>query len=247
LSALLFRHRGVLVVLAILPATLIAGSDHGVPQLALALGLLALGLALRLAGVRQIGSRARVHTAGARSLLTNGIFGYLRNPLYLGNAFVAASVCALLRSAECVPLVLLAWLAAYTVIAKHEERELRALFGAPYDQYCASVRRWIPRWSPYQPSPGEAPVSWSEVLYTERLFVLGCAAIGIATLLVLLEAPWLSSLRSDFLEASPFVASCAVLGLATWLVLKINVVQPLKRAAKKRAKARRSKRGLTPS
>ncbi|MBL8898704.1 MAG: isoprenylcysteine carboxylmethyltransferase family protein [Planctomycetes bacterium] len=247
MSALLFRHRGVLVVLAILPATLLAGSDRGVPQLALALVLLSLGVALRLTGVRQIGSRARVHTAGARSLLTSGIFGYLRNPLYLGNAFVAVSACALLRSAECVPLVLLAWLAAYTVIAKHEERELRALFGAPYDQYCASVRRWIPRWSPYQPDPSEAPVSWADVLYTERLFVLGCAAIGIATALVLLGTPGLTGLRSDILEASPLAASGVVLGLATWQVLKINVVQPLKRAAKKRAKARRSKRGLTPS
>ncbi len=247
MSALLFRHRGVLVVLAILPATLIAGSDHGVPQLALALGLLGLGLALRLAGVRQIGSRARVHTAGARTLLTSGIFGYLRNPLYLGNALVAASVCALLRSAECVPLVLLAWLAAYTVIAKHEERELRALFGAPYDQYCTSVRRWIPLWSPYQPSPSEAPVSWSEVLYTERLFVLGCAAIGIASALVLLEIPALTVLRREILESSPLTASGVVLALATWQILKINVVQPLKRVAKQRAKARRSKRGRTPS
>jgi protein-S-isoprenylcysteine O-methyltransferase Ste14 len=240
LSAVLFRYRGVLVVLAILPATLLPGRDHGSLQLALVLLLLASGTALRIAGVRQIGSRARVHTAGARALLTGGIFGYLRNPLYLGNAFVAASLCALLRSAECVPLVLLALLAAYTLVAQHEEQGLRALFGSPYEQYCAAVRRWLPRFPPYASERHSVPVHWREVVRIERLFLLGGAAILTATILAFCELPLLTKPRLALLEARPLIASMAPLALACWLVLKIAAVRPLKRAWKQRSRVRSS-------
>jgi protein-S-isoprenylcysteine O-methyltransferase Ste14 len=224
----------VLVVLAILPATLLPGRDHGSLQLALVLALLAIGSAVRLAGVRQIGSRARVHTAGARALLTSGIFGHLRNPLYLGNALVAASLCALLRSAECVPLVLLALLTAYTVVAKHEEQGLRALFGAPYERYCAEVRRWIPRFHPFTSEVDSSRVRWEDVLRSERLFLLGSAAILAATGAILLGVPVLTELRQALIEAPPRYASIAPFALAIWLVLKIAAYRPLKRALKQR-------------
>lgn len=240
MSALLFRHRGVLVVLAILPATLLPGRDHGSLQLALVFFLLVLGSAVRLAGVRQIGSRARVHTAGARTLLTGGIFGYLRNPLYLGNALVAASLCALLRSAECVPFVLLALLTAYTLVARHEERGLRALFGAPYERYCTEVRRWIPRLRPFASEIDSSAVRWGDVVRSERLFLLGGAAILAATALIFLEVPGLTELRRALIEAPPRYASIAPLALAAWLVLKIAVHRPLKRALKQRRRAKLS-------
>lgn len=236
MSAILFRFRGVLVVLAILPAALLPGRDAGVPQLLLVSVLLVLGVALRLSGVRRIGSRARVHTAGARELLTSGIFGHLRNPLYLGNALVAASLCVLLRSVESVLPVLILLLAAYTVIARHEEEGLRVLFGAAYEKYCAAVGRWIPRLRGYPERAIEKPVAWSAVIQSERLFLLGCALILTATGLLLIGVVPLERLRHAFLEAAPVHATAATLALACWLVIKIEAYRPAKRWLKQRGR-----------
>lgn len=69
---------------------------------------------------------------------------YVRNPMYLGVLSVVAGWAVLFRSPEiffygvCVAVVF------HLVVLVVEEPSLRRLFGAEYEQYCRSVRRWIP-------------------------------------------------------------------------------------------------------
>jgi len=114
---------------------------------ALAALLAALGAGVAVAGVAEF-RRARTTTnplnaAAASSLVTGGIYAWTRNPMYLGFALALAGWAAWLGHPPAVLGVagFVFWMNAAQIPA--EERALRDLFGAPFDEYCARVRRWI--------------------------------------------------------------------------------------------------------
>ena len=78
-------------------------------------------------------------------LVTTGLFGISRNPMYLG--LVVAGFGAALISATLAALVLCA---AFALIVRYwyvayEESAMFRRFGAPYQAYCRRVGRWIGR------------------------------------------------------------------------------------------------------
>lgn len=78
----------------------------------------------------------------ASSLVVTGIYGYTRNPMYLGG-FLMLSAGALLLAKLSAWLFLplfVAYLTRFQIIP--EEKALRAHFGAEYDGYTKRVRRW---------------------------------------------------------------------------------------------------------
>ena len=79
----------------------------------------------------------------ASALLTAGPFHFTRNPLYLSLSLLHAGV-ALLVNALWPALMLLPVLLVirFHVIAR-EERHLAARFGAEYETYLRTVRRWF--------------------------------------------------------------------------------------------------------
>ncbi|WP_257311236.1 methyltransferase family protein [Geothrix fuzhouensis] len=79
----------------------------------------------------------------ASALLTAGPFHFTRNPLYLSLSLLHAGV-ALLANALWPALMLLPVLLVirFHVIAR-EERHLAARFGADYQAYLRTVRRWF--------------------------------------------------------------------------------------------------------
>jgi protein-S-isoprenylcysteine O-methyltransferase Ste14 len=77
------------------------------------------------------------------AIVSTGIYGYTRNPMYLGMAFAyaglavgGASLAALVGLVPCVLVI------RVYVIAR-EERYLEGKFGTPYRDYKKQVRRWI--------------------------------------------------------------------------------------------------------
>ena len=113
----------------------------------IALGLLALGVAISVAGVIAFRS-ARTTTNplrpdAASALVVTGIYTRTRNPMYLGFVLMLLAWCAWLAH----PVTLLgipgfvAWMNRFQIPA--EERAIGALFGAEFEQYRARVRRWI--------------------------------------------------------------------------------------------------------
>lgn len=79
----------------------------------------------------------------ATQLVSDGLYRYSRNPMYLGQATVLLAWTLGLQHALAPLLVLLfiAWITRLQIIP--EERALAARFPAPFAQLCARTRRWL--------------------------------------------------------------------------------------------------------
>ena len=139
-------------------AALLAGlvSDHllpspfAVPEAGLvrwiiAGSLLLPGLALAASGIRDF-SRAGTPVPTVeptRALVTTGIHGWSRNPIYAGMFLVYGGIAVAARSPWTPILTLpLAITIRYGVVAR-EEAYLERRFGDAYRDYKARVRRWL--------------------------------------------------------------------------------------------------------
>ena len=143
-GAILFRHRGwIPVVFLVVP--LIAPGEMSAASWAGGLGLLVLGEAIRLAGVAAAGTKTRRRSRGVQRLVTYGIFGWMRNPLYVGNLLVWLGVTVISGVFWFIPVTMLLFAIEYGLIVRYEEGVLESHFGAEYVAYKARVPRWIPR------------------------------------------------------------------------------------------------------
>jgi hypothetical protein len=98
------------------------------------------------------------------TLTIRGPYTMVRNPMYLGRFFIPLGFLMLLGQ----------WwlLAAYTVIywmymdarVQREEAHLKPIFGAPYEQYCTQVRRFVPGW----PLAGKTVAYWNWALFSQN-------------------------------------------------------------------------------
>jgi protein-S-isoprenylcysteine O-methyltransferase Ste14 len=78
-----------------------------------------------------------------RALVTSGIHGWSRNPIYIGMFLLYAGIGLAARSPWVLILMLpLAVILRYGVIAR-EETYLERRFGDAYRDYQARVRRWL--------------------------------------------------------------------------------------------------------
>ena len=107
--------------------------------------LILLGVALAAAG---IGNFTRAATPvptnqPTRALVTTGIHGWTRNPIYLGMFLVYGGIGMAARSPWTLVLMLpLAITVRYGVVAR-EEAYLERRYGDSYRDYKARVRRWL--------------------------------------------------------------------------------------------------------
>jgi protein-S-isoprenylcysteine O-methyltransferase Ste14 len=80
-----------------------------------------------------------------RKFVAVGPYRFVRNPMYIGG-FIVLLGFGLYEKSPAILLFTLPWLlAAHLFVLLYEEPHLRATFGTPYDAYCHSVRRWLPR------------------------------------------------------------------------------------------------------
>ena len=83
-----------------------------------------------------------------RKFVADGPYKFVRNPMYIGG-FVVLLGFGLYEQSSAILLFALPWLLlAHLFVILYEEPHLHGTFGAPYDAYCRSVRRWLPRLSP---------------------------------------------------------------------------------------------------
>jgi len=111
------------------------------------------GELIRLWGVTWAGSETRTTgSVGGTYLIISGPFGYVRNPLYVGNIllYIGFGVFsnALFPYLQIAALVFFA--IQYHLIVEGEEGYLRKTFSADYDDYCKNVPRFIPRLTPWK-------------------------------------------------------------------------------------------------
>lgn len=78
-------------------------------------------------------------------LVHNGLYRYVRNPMYLGALLVLLGEVALFRSAPLLTYTVV-WFAFVNLFVMFvEEPGLRRRFDGAYDEYCRRVGRWWPR------------------------------------------------------------------------------------------------------
>lgn len=145
-----FRYRGALlpisIVLLLVPSPVVCPAGPigiGLAGLAVALA----GQAIRCAtiGLVYIIRGGKDHKVHAETLVTQGIYNHVRNPMYLGNFLLIAGFA--LASNRWVFLLAGSAVAIYVhlAIVAAEEHFLRGRFGAEYDAYCARTPRFLPR------------------------------------------------------------------------------------------------------
>jgi protein-S-isoprenylcysteine O-methyltransferase Ste14 len=117
----------------------------GLAQWIIAGSLILIGLALFAAGIRDFSRAATPVPTNepTRALVTTGIHGWTRNPIYLGMFLFYGGIGVAARSPWVLILTLpLAITIRYGVVAR-EEAYLERRFGAAYRDYKARVRRWL--------------------------------------------------------------------------------------------------------
>jgi len=79
----------------------------------------------------------------ATSLVTNGLYRYTRNPMYLGMVLFLLGVALFLGSLSALaPVAIYTWIIDRQFI-RNEELFLQEIFGEEYLAYMRRVRRWI--------------------------------------------------------------------------------------------------------
>jgi protein-S-isoprenylcysteine O-methyltransferase Ste14 len=113
------------------------------------IALTTFGLAVAIVVIAVIGfRRARTtvdpfHPETASTIVTTGIYQVTRNPMYLGFllALIALAVFLGNLASAVIPLLFIVYMNRFQI--GPEERALRARFGASYEAYLRSVRRWF--------------------------------------------------------------------------------------------------------
>ncbi|WP_161992741.1 methyltransferase family protein [Aureimonas leprariae] len=109
------------------------------------------GLALAVAGQvltvvarSEMGRRWRVGIPDEApdALVTTGLFGLSRNPVFLGMLAMASGLAVAVPSPAVIGCALAFWIAC-EVQVRDEERFLERSFGPAYTAYRSAVRRWI--------------------------------------------------------------------------------------------------------
>jgi protein-S-isoprenylcysteine O-methyltransferase Ste14 len=138
----------------------------------------ALGALLRVWGAAYLGY-GTVHHANmqASSLMADGPYRYVRNPLYLGGWCMMIGMSLLMPPTGAL-LVIISTAFFYLRLIFGEEAFLRAKLGDPYQNYLRAVPRLFPRLRTSLPAAGNKPHWWiaavSEVQPIGVFFTLAC-------------------------------------------------------------------------
>jgi protein-S-isoprenylcysteine O-methyltransferase Ste14 len=105
----------------------------------------AVGAVLRVWGSAWLGHGVVIHgQMQAATLMADGPYRYVRNPLYLGLGFMFAALALFMPATGALFVLAMTPLFLFTLILG-EERFLTAQFGEPYKAYLRAVPRLIPR------------------------------------------------------------------------------------------------------
>lgn len=129
------------VAISLLPAT--GASIPTVGQI-IGLGLIGAGVALNVVGAGAFDRNGTPVRPGsdARILVTEGVFRWTRNPMYLGMAAIIGGSALALGSPWAL-LVLPVFIGWVSQLIRWEEVYLERTFGDAYRSYRKEVRRWL--------------------------------------------------------------------------------------------------------
>lgn len=179
LGAVLFRNRSWIPVPFVVVPLLVPG-EQAAWSWALGLLLVAIGEAIRVAGVAAAGTVTRRRSRDVQRLVTYGIFAWVRNPLYVGNFFAWMGFTVVSGVFWFLPIAALLFAIEYTLIVRYEEGVLESIFGQEYLDYKQRTPRWFLR-PPAVRESGQH--DWREAWWSEKSTLMQYGALIVIFLL----------------------------------------------------------------
>lgn len=155
LGQFFFKYRSYTPLPFLIPMLLYARPT--VTTLAAGAVFVVIGEIMRFWGVSYAGSETRTTgKPGGSQLVTQGPFGFVRNPLYIGNILMYFGISIMSNSLfpylQILSIVYFSF--QYYFIILEEEKFLREKFKEKYEEYFNSVNRFLPKFQPFRPSKG---------------------------------------------------------------------------------------------
>jgi protein-S-isoprenylcysteine O-methyltransferase Ste14 len=85
-------------------------------------------------------------------LVVTGLFRYVRNPMYIAVISLILGQGLLFANAPLLEYAVAVAIGFHLFVLLYEEPTLRRTYGPEYDEFCANVRRWLPRLHPWRSS-----------------------------------------------------------------------------------------------
>ncbi len=178
------------------------------------LGQLVRGLTIGLVYIIRGGKNRRIYAEG---LVTDGLFGHCRNPMYVGNILLIVGMSLLSNSLFAVSIMPVLFIFIYQAIVRAEEAFLEDKFGAGYRAYCGQVNRWWPNFQGLAATFKKHSFDFKNVIIKEyNTTYLWCLG---TTLLLAYNTVWFLKTPLTFGDLLPFLL---VILLLTVLYLGIR-------------------------
>ncbi len=182
----LFKHRDKTGVPLFL--ILLFFSRPEVKTLFFSIFFVIIGELLRIFSLMYVGEATRAKEIKANFLATGGPYSYVRNPIYLGNFFIALGILIFYNPPLIFyPLFFLLFFLQYYFIVLEEEKFLEREFGYEYLEYKKNTGRFLPRLKPY-PKRKSKIYSFFEVFKFEKsTLLLVSTIIGFGFILIFIR------------------------------------------------------------
>jgi protein-S-isoprenylcysteine O-methyltransferase Ste14 len=148
---------------------------------------IAMGAALGAIGL-WVRALAAGHLHKQEVLTRTGPYAHTRNPLYLGSAILAVGAGVATWSWISGAILCSYFALFYSIVMRREESELRAHFGAAFDEYAHAVPLFLPRLTPTRTAADGATTAFSLTQYKKNREYR--AVFGFLFLLIVLIAIW---------------------------------------------------------
>lgn len=97
---------------------------------------------------RSLGTPAPI--APTQHLVVDGMYRFVRNPMYVGVVSIILGQALLFWSAAALIYAVIVFVTVHLFVVGYEEPTLRDQFPADYQAYFANVPRWVPRLTPWR-------------------------------------------------------------------------------------------------
>jgi protein-S-isoprenylcysteine O-methyltransferase Ste14 len=104
-------------------------------------GIVLVGIALRIWAQQHLHYRLTVH----KQLTTTGPYGFVRNPLYIGNIIMYVGATTASKLLWMIPIAIFWCIGTYSIVIRYEEEHLLEKYGDAYHKYLLGVPRWLPK------------------------------------------------------------------------------------------------------
>lgn len=214
-----FRYRGymlpIAVVLLLIPSPVIMPDPVPMGIAGFCVALFGQLIRIGTIGFDYIIRGGKDHKVYAETLVKGGCYSLVRNPMYVGNFFLLIGLAIASNSwlfvLAGVPLSLF----MHRAIIAAEENFLRNKFGPEFDEFCATVPRWVPRLTGWGKAFAGMHFNWTRVLAKEYFTPFDYFAFVSVVIIAKLWA-------ADAIEEHPgfftFMIAVVVLRLILWTI-----------------------------